>query len=322
MFDRAGAVTSVLAIGVTAVSFNPADYRKHVVQMDGDQRGTFHARGWPDSNIPEEANVKRPDIVRDAADAFLDAGAKVLTTNTVGAPELVLGGEGESDDAGRRGVLEICRAGASIHRAAVSDHPAEDLLVFGALGPTERLLMFGEIDEGALDACYRTLAEALAAGGADAILCCSFTEIRALCVAVRAAEAATGLPVIGGMVFDSGPDQAETSLGVTVPQACAELAEVGVAAVGCGCGGNPDGMPALVALMRQACELPIWVKVDAGLPQLVDGRVAHPELPSEFALRMGALAAAGANFVGGCCGASPEHTAAGVVLREKRGDPP
>jgi methionine synthase I (cobalamin-dependent) len=125
------------------------------------------------------------------------------------------------------------------------------------------------------------------------------------------------LPVIGSMTFDSGPEQVETALGTTVPQACAEMAEAGAAVVGCDCGDSPDSAPAVVSLIRQSCDLPIWVKVDAGQPELVEGRVVYPETPQEFAGRLKPLAQQGANFVGGCCGASAGHIAALAAIRNK-----
>jgi methionine synthase I (cobalamin-dependent) len=191
------------------------------------------------------------------------------------------------------------------------------LLVFGAVGPIERLLLLDEIGESALSEAYARQAEALAAGGADAILCRSFVEVGALVVAIRAAIQATGLPVIGSMTFDSGPEQVETALGTTVPQACAEMAEAGAAVVGCDCGDSPDSTPAVVSLIRQSCGLPIWVKVDAGLPELVEGRVVYPETPPEFAGRLESLVQEGANFVGGCCGASAGHVAALATIRNQ-----
>ncbi len=304
------------------MAFKPADYLNKLVVTDGDLAAELLSRGWQASVAFEHANVRRPDIVHDVAGAFLDAGAKVLVTNTAAANALCLADLLESDAGttaeGLAEVLKLNRQGAAICRAATREHPAEELWVFGAMGPTERLLTLEEVDQTTVHEAYKAQAESLAEGGVDAILCRSFSEIQTLVIAVRAAAEATGLPVIGSMTFDCGPEQTETTLGVTVPQACAELVEAGAAMVGCDCGENPDGAPAVVGLMRERCDLPIWVKVNAGMPQLAEGRVVYPESPEEFAERLPALREAGASFVGGCCGARGEHIAAMAAAQRAR----
>ncbi|MBN2563187.1 MAG: homocysteine S-methyltransferase family protein [Phycisphaerae bacterium] len=297
--------------------FDPADYRNRLVVSDGDFHAELILRSGQTSPILELANLQQPDIVRDVAEAFLDAGAKALVTNTAGANSVVLSEQIEAGHITEDQILAMNREGAAIYRAAVSEHPAAGVLVFGSMGPTEELLMLDEVAEEVLYEAYESQARALAAGGVDAIVCRGFSEIRALTVAVRAATAGTGLPVIGGMTFDSGPERNETTLGVTIPQAVAELAKVGAAMVGCDCGDHPDGAEAVVTLIRQSCDLPIWVTVNAGIPQWVNGEVVYPETPDEFAGRLGVLAAAGANLVGGGCGATAEHVAAMVAAWQK-----
>jgi len=257
----------------------------------------------------EQANLRRPEIVKDIADAFLDAGAGVLVANTAGANRITLASMVQAEEISEGDIAAMARQGAAICRAAISDWPGSDCLVFGEMGPTGKLLLLDEIDATELYSAYAAQAEALAEGGADAIICQSFTEIESLCVAIRAAVGGTGLPVIGSMSFDCGADRTETTLGVTPPQACAAMLEAGACVIGADCGVSPDDLPAAVALMRQSCQVPIWVKVNAGTPQVQEGRVVYPETPEEFARRLPALVKAGANLVGGCCGASAEHIA-------------
>jgi methionine synthase I (cobalamin-dependent) len=274
---------------------------------------------WPAPRCPEAANLSHPEAVREVAEAFLDAGAEVLETNTAVANAMALADEIARGEVREADLTAMNQAGAAVCRAAVSGFPLKGRLVVGAMGPGERLLLLKEVEEEALYQAYAAQARALAAGGADAILCRSFREMDALCLAVRAAAETTSLPVIGSMVFDCGPDRTETTLGVTAPQACAALREAGAWAVGCNCGQSPDSAAAVLTLMRQCWEGPIWVKIHPGLPQVDEGKVVYPESPEAFAARLPVLAAAGANFVGGCCGASVEHIAALVASRRGLG---
>jgi methionine synthase I (cobalamin-dependent) len=291
------------------MSFRAQDYCGRLLVGDGDFSLELSLRIGRRSSPIEQANIHRPEVMREIAEAFLDAGAEVLVTNTACANPIAMAemlGPGQVSEGDIR-IMD--REGAAICRAAIEDCPGGSRLVFGAMGPTGRLLMLDEIAETDLYQAYGTQATMLAEGGADAILCQSFTELDGLCIAIRAAIGATGLPVIGSMAFDSGADRTETAVGVTVPQACASIIAAGACAVGADCGESPDDLPVVVARLRECCQVPIWSKVNAGIPQVLEGRVIYAEGAEDFGGRLAALASAGANFVGGCCGASLQHIA-------------
>lgn len=287
---------------------------------DGDTRGELINRGWDRFGFCEAANLERPEWVRDIAEAFLDAGAQILIANTAAANSLAVAEQPEAGEWSPDRIAEMARRGAEICRRAVSEFPAKDRFAVGAIGPISKLLVLEEISPDDLATVYQNQARSLAAGGIDAILCRGFTELAALQIAVRAARD-TGLPVVATMAFDAGADQTETTLGVSVPQMCEALGgqptSAGlVSAVGCDGGESPDSAARVVALFKQSSELPIWCAVDAGLPQLIDGRAVHPETPEQFAERLTILAAAGANIIAGRRGVSPAHIAALVKVSQ------
>jgi methionine synthase I (cobalamin-dependent) len=51
----------------------------------------------------------------------------------------------------------------------------------------------------------------------------------------------------------------------------------------------------------------LWLKPNAGLPQLVGGKTVFKETPDDMAARIPDLVEAGAEIVGGCCGTGPDH---------------
>ncbi|MFQ5430599.1 MAG: homocysteine S-methyltransferase family protein, partial [Phycisphaerae bacterium] len=183
-----------------------------------------------------------------------------------------------------------------------------------------------EIDEETLSRAYRRQAAALAEGGVDGILCRSFTELDALRIALEAAKAATNLPLIGSMVFDSGPDFTETVMHVTVPQAAAAIREAGASMVGCDHAEHPDAAADVVGMLRAACDLPVWVEINAGRAELSEDRRVYPETPKAYGERLPALAQAGATIIGGGRGATRDHIAAmrqarDRFLRRRKGRP-
>jgi len=124
-------------------------------------------------------------------------------------------------------------------------------------------------------------------------------------IAVRAALA-TGLPVVACMVFDSGRNRDRTMMGVTPEQAAASLTETGADVIGANCGQGPSDYIPICRRLGSATELPLWIKPNAGLPELVDGRAVYKTSPGDFAVQIPSIIEAGASFVGGCCGATPE----------------
>jgi methionine synthase I (cobalamin-dependent) len=185
------------------------------------------------------------------------------------------------------------------------------------MGSLQRLLLLGEVNERSVTEAYRAQALALAESGVDGLICRRFREMEALRLAARAA-ATTQLPLVACMTFDCGAEFMETSMGASVAQACEILREVGAAVIGCDGGENPDALPALVAEMQKHWQGPIWASTDAGTPLLTDGKLTYSDKPANFAARLPALRAAGANFVGGGRGATTDHIAALAAAGKSR----
>ena len=159
-----------------------------------------------------------------------------------------------------------------------------------------------------LAAAFTQTAEAVAFGGVDAIVLETFNELAELQIALAAVRKATDLPVVACMTFSSGPDKTRTMMGNS-PAEFARAAKAGGAdAVGANCGAGPEQYVVVTRMLREACDLPLWIKPNAGLPELGrDGRAHFRMGPEEFASYAPKLVAAGAAFLGGCCGTGPAH---------------
>lgn len=267
---------------------------------DGAWGTLLQQRGARPGELVECWNLDRPTEVRAVARAYVEAGARIVLTNTFRANRFVLEREGLADQ-----VSAINAAGARLSRAAAGG----GVLVFGSIGPSGKLLMRRDVSPAELADAFGMQARALADGGVDAILCETFFDLDELRIAVEAGRAA-GLPVIASMTFDSGADQTRTMMGVRPEQAAAALANAGAGAVGCNCGVGIETCIAIVRRMRAVTALPIWAKPNAGLPQQRAGAVEYLQTPEQFAEHVPALLAAGADVVGGCCGTTPAFIAA------------
>ena len=266
------------------------------VVTDGAWGTQLQVEGLTTGECPDTWNLSHPDQVERVAQAYVDAGSQIILTNTLGANRLQLKSHGLSDQ-----VAEINRAGAEISRRAAGQQSR----VFASVGPTGKLLAMGETNEAQLRDVYDEQTRALAEAGVDALLLETFTDLGELLPAVASAKA-TGLPVVASMVFDSGAQQDRTMMGTTPEQAAAQLIEAGADVVGANCGRGIEGYVPICRRLRAVTDIPLWIKPNAGVPELVDGRTVYRTAPGTFAARTLDLITAGATFVGGCCGTNPE----------------
>ena len=270
---------------------------------DGAWGTELQASGLPPGTIPDTWNLTHPERVEAVARAYAEAGSEVVLTNTFRANAVAMSGVLESTlDAINRSGVELSR-----RRAGTA-------LVFASIGPTGKMLASGEMSSEEAAAAFGAQARSLAAAGADALLIETMSDIEEACLAVMAAKN-TGLPIIVSFAFDSGKNRDRTMMGATPEAVAAAMAEAGADAVGANCGVGVEQVVPICRRLREACNLPIWIKPNAGLPSMKGGDIHYGTSAEFFASHYGALREAGADFVGGCCGSTPEFIRALVNAR-------
>ncbi len=267
-----------------------------VTLTDGAWGTQLQARGLGPEEVPDEWNLRRPESVEEVARLYVEAGSQVILTNTFRASRVVLREKGLETQ-----VRAINRAGVEISKRAAAGRAK----VFASIGPSGKLLLTGDVTEEELDAAFREQAEALAAAGADGLVIETMSDLAEAKIALAAAKA-TGLLTVACMVYDSGKNKDRTMMGVTPEQAAAELDEAGADVIGANCGNGIAGYVPVCERLRAATRRPVWIKPNAGLPEMQGGTVIYRTTPEEFASYVPRLAAAGASYIGGCCGTSPE----------------
>lgn len=271
---------------------------------DGSWGAQMQLRGLEPGALPDLWNLERPDAVVDLARAYVEAGSRIILTNTFGACRLNLERYGLCDRA-----IEINREGARLSRQAAE----ERAWVFASIGPSGKMLVMNQTTPDELRDAFMEQAAALAEGGAHALVIETMSDLDEARIAAQAA-CATGLPVVACMTFDSGKNKDRTMMGVTPEQAAETLAEAGASAIGANCGQGIEGYPPIVERLLAAGGLPVWAKANAGSPRLAEGQATYESDPDSFAQGAMRLIEAGASFIGGCCGTGPEHIQA--ICRE------
>jgi methionine synthase I (cobalamin-dependent) len=274
------------------------------ILTDGAWGTELQARGLALGEMPDFWNLSHPDRVEAVARAYVDAGSQIILTNTFRASRIALGNHPDVDR-----VAEVNRAGVEISKRAAGN----EARVFASIGPSGKLLLSGGVSKEDLAASFCEQAEALREGGADAIVVETMADLTEAELAIEAAKA-TGLPVVACMVFDSGKNKDRTVMGTTATQAAETLSALGVDVIGANCGNGIEGYVPICAEYAAASDKPIWIKANAGIPELKNGEVVYNTTAEEFADFLPRLIEAGASFVGGCCGTSPQFIRA---LKEK-----
>ncbi len=268
-----------------------------VLLADGAWGTEFFKRGLMQGSPPDEWNLSHPEIVKEITREYLEAGAEVILTNTFGANRCRLESHGLSDRA-----YDLTLSGTRIAREIIVGRA----VVAGDIGPSARFIALGEVTAEELYGVYAEQARALREGGADWIVVESMTDAEEMAVAVRAALETTGLPVVASVTYNRTSKGYRTMMG-NPPEACVRRAEEeGASVIGANCGSGIEDYVPLAPLLRSLTALPLWIKANAGVPQIVGGKVTYPLTAQQYSSYVPQLIRAGVDVIGGCCGTDPQ----------------
>ena len=269
-----------------------------VLVADGATGTELQSAGLPAGTMPEEWNVSHPDRIEALHLGYLDAGSKIIVSNTFGSNRVKLARAGREDF-----VAEANLRGVEIARRAAEPYGA---LVAGDMGPTGELLEpLGTLTYGEAVEAYGEQARYLEEAGVDCAWIETMSDLNEAQAAVTAVQQMTSLPVLCSLSFDT---HGRTMMGVKPADAAEKLGQLGVAAMGGNCGASLDDMLQAVRDMAEVIPgYPLIAKPNAGLPRLVDGVSVYDTAPAEMVRYAVQCVEAGARIVGGCCGSTPAH---------------
>ena len=269
------------------------------IVADGGLGTSLIGLGSPVDACLEALNVLEPEVVERAHRSFVDAGARLVLTNSFGANRYRLERHGFADR-----VEELCTASVARARAAGAS------LVAGSLGPLGvRLAPYGRVRGIEAADAYAEQAAALVGAGADLLILETQTDLREIEVAVQAVRDAVGDVVLVVSATFTRDDR--TLLGSSPTTVVTVLTELDVDGIGVNCGEGPAQALRIARVMRAVVpDLPLLASPNAGGPAEVGGRLVYPATPAYVGEVAAALLDAGATIVGGCCGTGPEHVRA------------
>ena len=274
------------------------------VLCDGAMGTVLYARGVFINRCYDELNLSDPALIMAIHEEYLQSGAEILETNTFGANRFRLARHGLASR-----TAEINAAGVRIAREAaehLKEKQAGDAWIAGSVGPLGvHLEPLGKTGLDEARAAFAEQVTALAAAGVDLLMIETMPALNEAREALLAAkETAPELPVFVMVTVD---DDGNCLDGSSPEHAARLLTEWGADAIGCNCSTGPATVLTAIEAMRAATSVPLAAMPNAGMPRAVEGRniyLCSPEYMASFARK---ALKAGAQFVGGCCGTTPNH---------------
>lgn len=271
---------------------------------DGAMGTMIYAKGINREACFDELNLSNPALIAKIHQAYIDAGANVVETNTFGATRLKLAEHSLADM-----VTEINIAGVELARRVV-EASYKAVFIAGSIGPLgARLAPLGRLLRSEARAIYQEQIQALLTAGVDVLMFETFADLVELREAVLAArELDPAMPLVAQVTFNQ---DGRTPLGYTPQKAAEFLSKLPVDILGSNCSVGPADL--LRHLQQLAAALPpetrLSAQPNAGWPEQVGQRTMYPAPPEYFGDYTLAFKEMGVRLIGGCCGTTPEHTA-------------
>ncbi|EDT84206.1 homocysteine methyltransferase [Clostridium botulinum] len=274
---------------------NIKDYiKENILIFDGAMGTMLQKLGLKISDLPEELNILEPEKIINIHRKYIEAGAKVITTNTFGANEIKL----KQSEFSLESIID--KAIGNVKKAGEN----KEILIALDIGPIGQLLEpMGTLK---FEEAYEIFKRQIVQGqksGADIILIETMTDLYEAKAAILAAKENTNLPVFCTMTFEKNK---RTFTGCTPLSMILTLEGLGVDALGVNCSLGPNELGDIVDEIIKYSSIPIMVQPNAGLPTVKEGKTIYNIKPKEFAAFQRSIVKKGVRIVGGCCGTTDE----------------
>src|SRR2546425_868871 len=247
----------------------------------------------------DELNSTEPEAVFRVHQAYIEAGAQIIETNTFGANRFKLAPLGLADDLQR-----LNSRGVKIAREA-RESAAREVLIAGSIGPLgigvqSRHPALEEIQD-----IFYEQALALEDRGVDLYILETFSYIEELLIAIDAIRSFSGLPIVAQLTYS---EEGTTYGDVRPSAAAAQLKNKNVQVIGTNCTLGPQALLPILQELTAVDDLRVSGMPNAGFPKREGDRIVYPKSsPEYFALFAREAAALGVRLLGGCCGTTPAH---------------
>jgi len=247
----------------------------------------------------DELNSTEPEAVFRVHQAYIDAGAQIIETNTFGANRFKLAPLGLGDE-----VQRLNSRGVKIAREA-RESASREVLIAGSIGPLGLGVQSRHPEADEIQNIFHEQALALEERGVDLYCLETFSYIEELLLAIDAIRSFSGLPIIAELTYA----EEGTTYGDMRPSVAAKLLkDKNVQVIGANCTLGPQSLLPILGELASVGDIRVSGMPNAGFPKREGDRIVYPKSsPEYFALFAREAAALGVSILGGCCGTTPAH---------------
>jgi homocysteine S-methyltransferase len=234
--------------------------------------------------------------------AYIDAGAQIIETNTFGANRFKLEPLGLGDD-----VQKLNSRGVKIAREA-REAAAKEVLIAGSIGPLGIGVQARHPEPEQILSIFHEQALALEERGVDLFILETFSYVDELMLAIDAIRSFSGLPIIAQLTYS---EEGTTFCDVRPAAAAQQLKDKNVQVIGANCTLGPQSLLPIMQELAGTGNIRVSGMPNAGFPKREGDRIVYPKSSPEYFAEFAREAAAlGARILGGCCGTTPAHVRA------------
>ena len=247
----------------------------------------------------DELNTLEPEAVFRLHQAYIEAGAQMIETNTFGANRFKLAPLGLGDE-----VQRLNGRGVKIAREA-RESAAREVLIAGSIGPLGIGVQARHPEPEQILSVFREQALALEERGVDLFVLETFSYIEEVLLAIEAIRSFSSLPIIAQLTYS---EEGTTYGDIRPLLAASMLKDKGVQAIGANCTLGPQSLLPILSELTNAGAAAVSGMPNAGFPKREGDRIVYPKSsPAYFAEFAREAAALGVRILGGCCGTTPAH---------------
>jgi len=247
----------------------------------------------------DELNSTEPEAVFRVHQAYIEAGAQIIETNTFGANRFKLAPLGLAEE-----VQRLNSRGVKIAREA-RESAAREVLIAGSIGPLGLGVQSRHPEDDEIEDIFHEQALALEERGVDFYLLETFSYIEELLLAIDAIRSFSGLPIVAQLTY---AEEGTTYGDVSPANAAGQLKNKNVQVIGANCTLGPQALLPILQELAAVDGVRVSGMPNAGFPKREGDRIVYPKSsPEYFALFAREAAGLGVRILGGCCGTTPAH---------------
>jgi len=279
--------------------FDFNDRLKHSILIADGAMGSMLHEAVGAQRCFDELNSSEPEAVFRVHQAYIEAGAHIIETNTFGANRFKLAPLGLADE-----VQRLNSRGVKIAREA-REACAREVLIAGSIGPLGLGVQARHPEPNEIVAYFLEQAQALEERGVDLFVLETFTYIEEILLAIDAIRSFSGLPIIASLTY---AEDGKAYGDLRPVEAAAQLKNKNVQVIGANCTLGPQLLLPILQQLASLDDLRVSGMPNAGFPKREGDRIVYPKSsPEYFALFAREAAEAGVRILGGCCGTTPAH---------------